>query len=158
MKEIFELKINGDYHEVVAEPHSTLLEILREQLGLTGAKEGCGLGDCGACTVLVDGKEVHSCIMPAVEAKGKEITTIEGLAVNGKLDPLQKAFVEHGAMQCGFCTPGMILASKALLNRNPRPTEVEIRRAISGNICRCTGFAKIVEAVKAAAEETAASA
>lgn len=149
MKQIFELKVNGDFHEVIAEPHSTLLEVLREQLGLTGAKEGCGLGDCGACTVLMDGKEVHSCLILALEAKGKDIVTIEGLAKEGKLDPLQQSFVEHGAMQCGFCTPGMILTGRALLNRNPKPTEGEVRKAISGNICRCTGYAKIVEAIMA---------
>lgn len=149
MKQILELKVNGEDYEVAVEPHWTLLEVLREQLGLTGAKEGCGLGECGACTVLMGGKEVHSCIIPAVAAKGKEIITIEGLAKDGKLDPLQKAFVDHGAMQCGFCTPGMIMAGKALLNRNPNPTEGEVRKAISGNICRCTGYAKIVEAILA---------
>lgn len=151
MKQIFELKVNGDFHEVIAEPSATLLEVLREQLELTGAKEGCGLGDCGACTVLMDGKEVHSCLILAVEAQGKDIITIEGLARDGKLDPLQQSFVEHGGMQCGFCTPGMIMASKALLDRNPNPTEAEVRKAISGNLCRCTGYAKIVESVLAAA-------
>lgn len=150
MKRIIELRVNGEAHELLVEPHRTLLEVLREGIGLTGTKEACDTGECGACTVLLDGVPVNSCLVLALDARGKEITTIEGLAVNGVLHPLQKAFIEHGATQCGFCTPGMILTAKALLDEKPRPTEVEVRQAISGNLCRCTGYVKIVEAVLAA--------
>lgn len=144
-----ELNVNGDIHEISIEPQRTLSEVLRDALGLIGAKEGCsGLGECGTCTVIMDGKAVMSCLVPAVSAVGKEITTIEGLAKEENLHPLQKAFVEHGAIQCGYCTPGMIMSAKALLDSNPKPTEHEIRRAISGNLCRCTGYAKIVEAIQ----------
>ncbi|HID65261.1 MAG TPA: (2Fe-2S)-binding protein, partial [Anaerolineae bacterium] len=130
----------------------TLLEVLREELNLTGTKEGCGEGACGMCTVLLDGEPVRSCLTLAVEVQGREITTIEGLAPVGELHPIQRAFVEYGAIQCGFCTPGMILTTKALLDENPSPTEQEARQAISGNVCRCTGYAKIVEAMLKAAE------
>ncbi|MDQ7779928.1 MAG: (2Fe-2S)-binding protein, partial [Planctomycetota bacterium] len=131
-----------------AHPDMKLLDVLREELNLTGTKQGCGTGDCGACTVLMNGKAVNSCLVLALDAAGSEVTTIEGLSSkNGELDPVQKAFVKHGAIQCGFCTPGMILAAKDFLGRIPRPTEAEARDAISGNLCRCTGYAKIVEAV-----------
>jgi len=152
MKRVIQLSVNGESVEVAVEPNRTLLQLLREDLGLTGAKHGCGLGDCGACTVIMDGKPVNSCLVLAVQAAGREILTIEGLAENGKLHPIQEAFVEKGAIQCGFCSPGMILSAKALLDENPRPTDLEIRMAISGNLCRCTGYQKIVEAVQAAAE------
>jgi carbon-monoxide dehydrogenase small subunit len=146
------LMVNGVIYEVTIEPQRTLLEVLRNNLGLTGAKKACDTGDCGACTVLVDGKPVASCLVLAVEAQGKDIITIEGLAKGGKLHPLQQAFVDHGAIQCGFCTPGMILSSKALLDRNPKPTENEVKDAIVGNLCRCTGYAKIIEAILAASQ------
>jgi carbon-monoxide dehydrogenase small subunit len=144
------LRVNGEAYDLLTYPHRTLLEVLREDLHLTGAKESCGEGACGSCTVLLDGLPVRSCLLLALEAEGRDIITIEGLAAGGKLHPLQEAFVEHHAIQCGFCTPGMILTAKALLDATPHPTEEEIRRALSGNICRCTGYAKIVEAVKAA--------
>ena len=143
--------INGRKYEAYIEPNRTLLEVVRDELRLTGAKEGCGTGDCGACSLIVNGKLVTSCLMLAPQADGAEITTIEGLAQNGNLHPLQKSFIEKGAVQCGFCIPGMILAGKTLLDRNPRPSEPEIREAIAGNLCRCTGYTKIVEAIAAAA-------
>ena len=143
------LKINGDKYEIITYPNRTLLEILRDDLLLTGTKESCGEGACGACTVLLDGLPVRSCLLLATEVKNKEITTLEGLAKGEKLDPVQESFIEHHAIQCGFCSPGMILTAHSLLNHNPAPTEEEIRFAISGNVCRCTGYAKIVEAVKA---------
>ncbi len=144
------LRVNGEAYDLLTYPHRTLLEVLREDLHLTGAKESCGEGACGCCTVLLDGLPVRSCLLLALEAEGRDITTIEGLAAGGKLHPLQEAFVEHHAIQCGFCAPGMILTAKALLDATPHPTEEEIRRALSGNICRCTGYTKIVDAVKAA--------
>jgi carbon-monoxide dehydrogenase small subunit len=147
------LSVNGRTYELLTYPHKTLLEVLREDLQLTGAKESCGEGACGSCTVLLDGLPVRSCLLLALEAEGRDITTIEGLAKEGELHPIQKAFVEHHAIQCGICTPGMILTAKALLDTTPEPTEEEIRLALSGNICRCTGYAKIVGAVKAAAKE-----
>jgi len=153
VKREISLKINGEIYEVMVEPYQTLLEVLREKLGLTGTKHGCDDGKCGACTVLIDGKAVRSCLMLAVNAKDKEITTIEGLAKDGKLHPVQKAFIEHGAIQCGFCTPGMIMLTKSFLEENPNPKNEEIKEALSGNICRCTGYVKIIEAIKAAAEE-----
>lgn len=152
-KQLIQLRVNGDEYDVVIRPNRTLVEALRETLELTGAKEGCGEGACGACTVLLDGKPVRSCLTLAIEAQGKEIVTIEGLVSDGELHPVQKAFVEHGAIQCGFCTPAMILTAEAFLDENPKPTEEEARRAISGIVCRCTGYAKIVEAVMAAAGE-----
>jgi carbon-monoxide dehydrogenase small subunit len=151
-KRLVQLRVNGEVHDVVVTPNETLVEVLREQLELTGTKMGCGEGACGTCTVLLDGKPVRSCLTLAVEAQGKEIVTIEGLAQGVELHPVQKAFIEHGAIQCGFCSPAMILTSKALLDENPHPTEEEVRRAISGVVCRCTGYAKIVEAVLAAAD------
>lgn len=150
MKRLIALRVNGESYEVAVDPWRTLLEVLRENLMLTGAKNACNRGDCGACTVLMDGKPVVSCLTLAVEAQGKEILTIEGLARDGQLHPLQKSFIEHGAIQCGFCTPGTILSAKALLDRNPQPTEEEAREGISGNLCRCTGYAKIIEAIRAA--------
>ena len=152
-KRLVELKVNSELYEVAVEPQRTLLEVLREKLGLTGTKEACNEGQCGACTVLLDGKPVSSCLVLALEAQGKDITTIEGLRSNGHLHPLQQAFVDCGAIQCGFCTPGMILSAKALLDENPRPTEGQVREAISGNLCRCTGYAKIVEAVLSASQK-----
>ena len=143
------LRVNGEEHELLIYPHRTLSEVLREELQLTGTKQSCNEGACGSCTVLLDGLPVRSCLLLAADVEGKEITTIEGLAEEGKLHPLQASFVEHYAIQCGFCTPGMILTAKALLEKNPHPTDKEIRDAISGNICRCTGYAKIVEAIKA---------
>jgi carbon-monoxide dehydrogenase small subunit len=147
------LNVNNETYDMVAYPNRTLLEVLRDDLHLTGTKESCGEGVCGSCTVLVDGTPVRSCLTLAVAVQGKEITTIEGLSAGEKLHPVQEAFVNHHAIQCGFCSPGMILTSYALLAENPNPTEKEIRRAISGNVCRCTGYAKIVEAVKSLAEK-----
>jgi carbon-monoxide dehydrogenase small subunit len=145
------LTVNGTPYEVAVEPRQSLLQLLREELHLTGTKEGCSEGECGACTVLLDDKTVDSCLIFALEAQGREVTTIEGLAQGDQLHPVQKAFAEYGAVQCGFCTPGMILAAKVLLDSNPHPTEAEIRQGISGNLCRCTGYVKIVEAIQAAA-------
>lgn len=143
-----QLKVNGDLHRVEIEPAETLLHVLRERMGLTGTKEGCGEGDCGACTILVDGKSVNSCIYPAIQADGCEILTVEGVEKSEKLSAIQKAFVDYGAVQCGFCSPGMIMATCALLDENKSPTEEEIRRGLSGNICRCTGYQAMVDAVK----------
>ncbi len=149
-----ELVVNGDRYEVAVEPWRSLAEVLREDLGLTGTKIGCNHGDCGACTVILDGRTVCSCLTLAVEAEGLAIITIEGLAPSGQqLHPVQQAFVDRGAVQCGFCTPGMILNAKLLLDDTPRPSEDEIRRALSGNLCRCTGYAKIVDAIRHAAGE-----
>ena len=153
MKQKIELKVNGAPYEVFVEPWKTLLDVLREEIGIMGVKSGCEEGECGACTVLVDGKAVNSCLMLAPQAQGREIVTIEGLEGEEGLHPLQQAFVEHFAVQCGFCTPGMILSAKALLDKNPHPTEEEVRVALSGNLCRCTGYVKIVEAVLAASKK-----
>lgn len=142
------LMVNGLERELLVEPNRTLTQVLREDLRLTGTKHGCGIGDCGCCTVLMDGEAVNSCLVLALEAVGCEITTIEGLAQGNQLHPLQDSFIELGAIQCGFCSPGMILSSKALLDENPSPTEEEIRWGLSGNLCRCTGYQKIVEAVQ----------
>ncbi len=149
MKLLVSLNVNGQSYDLALAPHRTLLDVLREDVGLTGTKRGCDDGDCGACTVLVDGAPITSCMMLAVDAQGKAITTIEGLAVNGKLHPLQRAFIDHGALQCGFCTPGMILTAKYLLDENPHPTDEEIREGLAGNLCRCTGYVQILEAVEA---------
>ena len=146
------LKVNGHAHECEVKPWATLLDTLREDLGLTGTKEGCGQGECGACTVLMDGKPVNACLILAIEAKGKEIITIEGLAHGDELHPVQQAFVDMGGMQCGFCTPGMVLAAKALLDEKPDPSDEEIRKGLEGNFCRCTGYTKIIESVRAAAK------
>ena len=152
MKQVFTLNVNGETYEVLAEPTEPLVKVIRFRVGLTGTKEGCGTGDCGACTILLDGKPVTSCLMLVAQAQGKQITTIEGVAQNGQLHPLQQAFIDHGAVQCGFCTPGMILSAKALLDETPHPSEQEVREAIAGNLCRCTGYVKIVSAILAAAD------
>jgi carbon-monoxide dehydrogenase small subunit len=149
-KQILSLTVNGDPVDVVVTPNVTLLEVLREQLELHGVKEGCSEGVCGACTVLMDNQPIRSCLTLAVEAEGASIVTIEGVAREGKLHPVQDAFIANGAVQCGFCTPGMILSAKALLDRNGKPTDAEIKTALGGNFCRCTGYAKILEAVRQA--------
>ena len=147
MTQTLTMKLNGEKVSVQVEPWAMLVEVLRDQLELTGTKVACGEGECGACTVLLDGRPVNSCLVPALKAQGREVMTVEGLAHLGELHPLQKAFVEHGAVQCGYCTPGMLMSAKALLDHNPSPTEDKVRLAISGNLCRCTGYAKIVEAI-----------
>ena len=147
-----ELIINGESYAVSVKPNETLLDVIRDKVGLTGTKKGCDTGQCGACTVLLEGKPVPSCLVLAVDAKGKDIQTIEGLAVDGRLHPLQEAFVKQGAVQCGYCTPAMILTAKALLDTNSNPTEQEIKEAIAGNLCRCTGYVKIVQAISSVAE------
>jgi carbon-monoxide dehydrogenase small subunit len=152
MKQDIVLNVNGILYNVNVETHRTLVEVLRDTLGLTGTKKSCNEGECGACTVLMDGKPVASCLVLAVAAQGKEITTIEGLAQGERLDPVQEAFVKHTAIQCGFCTPGMVMAAKAFLDEHPKPSRSEVRRAISGNLCRCTGYQQIVDAIMAAAE------
>jgi carbon-monoxide dehydrogenase small subunit len=153
MKQLIETKINGTFYRLEVEPHWTLIELLRDVLRLTGAKNSCGMGECGSCTVIMDGKAIYSCLSLAIRADGKEILTVEGMAQAGELHPLQKAFIEHGAFQCGYCTPGMLLSSKALLDENPNPTEEEVKKGISGNLCRCTGYNMIVEAIKVASEK-----
>jgi carbon-monoxide dehydrogenase small subunit len=153
MKQAMQLNINGAIYDGEIEIHRTLLEVLRESFGLMGTKKGCNEGECGSCTVLMDGKAVLSCLVLAVEAQGKVIETVEGLATNGELNPLQKAFIEHGALQCGFCTSGMLMAAKGLLNENPHPDEREIRLAMAGNLCRCTGYNTIIEAIMDAADK-----
>ncbi len=158
MKQLITLMVNGDPYEVMIKPSETLLEVLKNKLGLTGAKHACDTGKCGACTVLIDGKPVRSCLTLAISVRDREITTIEGLAKGEELHPLQQAFIKHGAVQCGFCTPGMILFTKSFLEENPKPQEEEIRKALSGNICRCTGYGKIIEAIQAAAKEMAKTA
>ncbi len=155
MKQPVKLKINGHDYDLELAPQTTLLEVLRDHLGLTGTKEACDGGECGACTVLCDGGPILSCLTLAREAEGKAITTIEGLAQGGKLSPLQEAFVTEGAIQCGFCTPGMVLSAQALLSRNPHPSKEEATRALSGNLCRCTGYAKAIAAVLKVAKNVA---
>ena len=145
--------VNGELVHVTVSPFATLLDVLRDDLELTGTKYGCGEGECGACSVLLDGKLVNSCLVLAAECEGSEVLTIEGLQKNGRLHPIQQAFVDRGAIQCGFCTPGMIMAAYALLEANPSPTEDEVKRALEGNLCRCTGYQKIVEAVRSLAGE-----
>ncbi len=152
MKKVIELNINGRSYDVAVENRQTLVDVLRDELGLMGTKKGCDEGECGACTVLLDGKAVHACLVLAVDVRGRQITTIEGLSKNGDLDPLQESFITHGAVQCGFCTPGMILAAKALLDTNPNPTEEEVRMALNGNLCRCTGYVRIVKAILGASK------
>ena len=154
MKRLIHLTINDRKYEVAVEPNQTLVDLLRYQLELTGTKKGCELGDCGSCTVIMDGRPVNSCLVLAMQADGKTITTIEGLETEGELHPIQRAFIEKGAIQCGFCSSGMILSVKSLLDRNPHPNETDIRRAISGNLCRCTGYQKIIEAVKSASSDS----
>jgi carbon-monoxide dehydrogenase small subunit len=153
MKQEIELKINGELFRVESETHRTLLEVIREELGLTGTKEMCNKGDCGGCTVMIDGRPVLSCLTLAIEAEGKEILTIEGLSEGFEPHPIQKAFVETGAVQCGYCIPGFIMSGKALLDRNSNPTEDEIKEGIANNICRCTGYIQIIEAIDVAAQE-----
>lgn len=153
MKHIIKLHVNGEEFEILTETHKTLLEVLREDLGLTGTKRACDLGTCGACTVLINGKPHLSCLTLAVDAQGKEILTIEGLSQEGVLHPLQQTFVEKGALQCGFCTPGMILTAKAFLDECPHPSEEDVKKAISGNLCRCTGYVKIIEAIMSVAQK-----
>lgn len=147
-----EVTVNGKQERIEVRPSETLLEMIRERLHLTGTKEGCGMGECGACTVIMDGETVNSCLILAAEVDGKSIVTIEGVGSREKLHPVQEAFVEHGGMQCGFCTPGMIVSGTYLLKKNPRPTEEEIREGLAGNFCRCTGYTKIIESIEAAAE------
>jgi len=151
MKRVISLKINGQDYEIIGRPNLTLLDAMRDSLELTGTKRGCDQGACGSCTVLVDQRPVLACLTLAVDVEGARISTIEDLSRNGELHPLQQAFIDHGAIQCGFCTPGVILSAKALLDANPRPSEEEIRIALSGNLCRCTGYAKIITAVRAVA-------
>jgi carbon-monoxide dehydrogenase small subunit len=152
MKKMICLTINGKEYELAVAPNMTLADLLREELLLTGTKKGCELGDCGTCTVIMNGKAVNSCLVLAVQASGKDITTVEGLETDEGLHPLQEKFIENGAIQCGFCTSGMLLSAKALLDKNPKPDETEIRTAISGNLCRCTGYQKIVESIKDVSE------
>ncbi len=154
MKQVVTLNVNGDPYTVAVHPWQTLNEVLREELNLTGVKFGCGSGDCGACTVMVDGRAVNSCLSLAIEMEGKEILTVEGLAPSGEeLHPIQEAFIEKGAIQCGFCTSGMEMAALHLLRKNPTPSEPQIREAIGGNLCRCTGYTKIVEAISTASQK-----
>ncbi len=147
-KQILHLTVNGEDREILVQPYQTLLEVLRDELDLTGAKEGCGTGDCGCCTVLLDGKPVTSCLIVGLQAEGRRVTTIEGLETDEGLDPIQRAFVRRGALQCGFCIPGAVIMARALLNENPNPSEEEIRWAMAGNLCRCTGYTKWVEAIQ----------
>lgn len=152
MKDIeIKFRVNGEDYDLSVAVNTSLLQLLRENLGLMGTKEGCGEGECGACTVLMDGKPVTSCLVLAGEANGRDILTVEGLMRDGELSPLQQAFIEEGAVQCGYCTPGMLMTAQGLLNENPNPTEKEIRKGIEGNICRCTGYTRIVKAIKKAA-------
>lgn len=150
MKKLITFTVNDIGYEVAVAPNKTLTQVLRDELNLLGTKEGCGVGDCGACTVIMDGKPVNSCLVLAVQADGSTIKTIEGVATGDSLHPVQETFVEMGAIQCGFCTPGMILSATSLLEKTPHPTEQEVRQALSGNLCRCTGYQKIVEAVQEA--------
>lgn len=153
MKQIIELSVNGESSEFSVEPHETLLEVLRDHMGLTGTKEGCGTGECGSCTVLIGGKPILSCLTLAVECHKQDIVTIEGIGEGNKLSPVQQAFVDCGAIQCGFCTPGMVLSSEVLLKENPNPQEKDIYKALEGNLCRCTGYNKIIEAVHKASKQ-----
>ncbi len=153
MKQLLKLRVNGEDYEIYVESWKTLLDVLRDELGLTGAKQGCDTGNCGACTVLIDGKAVDSCLVLASQAQGKEILTIEGLSKDGQLHPLQQAFIDHFAVQCGYCIPGMILAATALLDEKPKAGEEDIKHELHGNLCRCTGYKKMTEAVLAAKEE-----
>ena len=153
MKRIIELSVNGESSELLVEPQETLLEVLRDHLGLTGTKEACGTGECGSCTVLIGGKPILSCLTLAVECRKQDIVTIEGIAEGNKLSPVQQAFIDSGAIQCGFCTPGMVLSSEVLLKENPNPQEKDIYKALEGNLCRCTGYNKIIEAVHKASKQ-----
>ncbi len=152
MERIIHLNVNDENYEVIVRPRESLLDVLRNKLGLTGTKKGCNEGDCGACTVIMNGRAVNACLVLAVEAEGQKIMTIEGLAQGPQLHPLQEAFMRYGGFQCGYCTPGMLMSAKALLDENPDPTEEEIRKGISGNLCRCTGYTKIIESIREAAQ------
>ncbi|UCG64173.1 MAG: (2Fe-2S)-binding protein [Deltaproteobacteria bacterium] len=152
MTRVIQLTVNGEIYDVSVKPNETLLDVIRDRLGLTGTKKGCDTGQCGSCTVLLEGKPINSCLVLAVEAHGKDILTVEGLAKNGQFHPLQEAFIQEGAVQCGYCTPGMLLSAKALLDENPNPTEEKVKEGIAGNLCRCTGYVKIVKAILTAAE------
>lgn len=154
---LIEFKVNGKSYSIDVCPTMRLLDLLRDELGLTGTKEGCAEGECGACTVIIDGEAVNSCLVLAPQIRGKEVMTVEGLAEDGELDLLQQKFLEHSAVECGFCTPGMLMSAKALLMKNPHPTEEEIRLALAGNLCRCSGYSKIVEAVKDAVQDAVRS-
>lgn len=153
MKHWISLKINGEPYELSVKSNITLLDLLRDEIGLTGTKRGCDTGECGACTVLLDRTPVNSCLILAVDVNGSDILTVEGLARDGNLHPLQKAFIEEGAIQCGYCTPGMLLSAKALLDKNPSPKEEDVKNAIAGNLCRCTGYVRIIKAILRAANE-----
>ena len=153
MKKVISFNLHGEDIQVLAEPNRTLLDLLRDDLGLTGTKKGCEAGECGACTVMLDGRPVNSCITLAAEVEGCRVITVEGVAQDGQLSPLQRQFIDKWAFQCGYCTAGMIMSAKALLERNPHPTELEIREAIEGNLCRCTGYVKIIEAIQAVVAE-----
>ena len=152
MNQVIELMVNGESFEVIVRPNDLLVDVIRDKIGLTGTKKGCGAGDCGACTVLMEGKPILSCLTLAISCQGKQIETIEGLAKDGILHPLQQAFVEKGAIQCGYCTPGMIISAKALLGKTPNPDLEDIRHEMAGNLCRCTGYKKIIEAISEAAQ------
>jgi carbon-monoxide dehydrogenase small subunit len=152
MKRVIELDVNGITHEVMVSPEDLLVDVLRTRLELTGTKKGCGQGDCGTCTVLIDGRRALACLTLAIACQGRRILTIEGIEDHGVLHPIQQAFIDHGAVQCGYCTPGMVMSAKALLDECPQPTEQQIRQGISGNLCRCTGYVKIVDAVRDAAK------
>lgn len=157
MKVRIQLTVNGDDHEVLVSPHRTLLDVLRDELNLTGTNRGCNQGDCGACTVIMDGRAVNSCLVLAVDADGSSVVTIEGLSHGRGLHPLQQAFIDEGAVQCGYCTPGMIMTAAALLEHNPHPTKEQIRAGVEGNLCRCTGYESIVRAIQAAAKNSGGS-
>jgi carbon-monoxide dehydrogenase small subunit len=152
-KSAITLTVNGEVYQISVKPNTILLDVLRDELDLTGTKRGCDTGDCGVCTVIMDGKTVNACLVLAMKADGRNIDTIEGIANGNKLDPIQEAFVEKGAVQCGFCTPGMVLSTKALLDKNPQPTKLEIKTGIAGNLCRCTGYTKIIEAIQSASQK-----
>jgi carbon-monoxide dehydrogenase small subunit len=152
-KSAITLTVNGEVYQISVKPNTILLDVLRDELDLTGTKRGCDTGDCGVCTVIMDGKTVNACLVLAMKADGRNIDTIEGIANGNKLDPIQEAFVEKGAVQCGFCTPGMVLSTKALLDKNPQPTKLEIKSGIAGNLCRCTGYTKIIEAIQSASQK-----
>jgi len=154
-KHEIDLSVNGERYRLFIDPTVTLLDVIRDEIGLTGTKRGCNLGECGTCTVLIDGKPYNSCLVLAMDVQNQEITTIEGLAKDGDLHPIQQAFIEHGAFQCGFCTPGMILVAKALLDEDPSPSEEKIKEALSGNLCRCAGYVAIIRAIETLTEKTA---
>ena len=153
MRQELRVTVNGDKYHLLIESNRTLLDVIRNEMDLTGTKNGCEMGECGACTVLVNGRPINSCLMLALEADGKEVVTIEGLGEGENLDPVQEAFIERGAIQCGFCTPGMIMSAKALLDKNPKADDEEIKKGLRGNLCRCTGYVKIIDAVKAAGQK-----